>query len=195
MRNRLLARLAFGLLLTELLLVLVSWLLSAMPTVEVRSLLTGEGVRWLIGRMCDCIASPMLAWILFAGMGWGCLRRCGLLSRTSASSRHDRPALISMLVLLVLYVCALLLLTAVPHALLLSATGSLFPSPFSIGFIPLVVLGATLAAMAYGIASGCFSSLTDIYESLLSGIRSFAPIVLFYILIAQIYYTVRFVFL
>ena len=68
MRNRLLARLAFGLLLTELLLVLVSWLLSAMPTVEVRSLLTGEGVRWLISRMCDCIASPMLAWILFAGI-------------------------------------------------------------------------------------------------------------------------------
>lgn len=194
MRNRLLARLAFGLLLAELLLVLVSWLLSAMPTIEVRSLLSGEGVRWLIGRMCDSIASPMLVWILFASMGWGCLQRCGLLSRTATSSRHDHTALISMFVLLVLYVGSLLLLTAVPHALLLSATGSLFPSPFSIGFIPLVTLGVALSAMAYGITSGRFASLTDIYDSLLLGIRSFAPIVLFYILIAQIYYTVLFVF-
>ena len=195
MKNRLLARLALGLLFAELLLVLVSWLLSAMPSVTVRSLLTGEGVRWLIGRMCDCIASPMLVWILMAGMAWGCLRGCGLLSRKTTSSQHDRTAFISMLVLLVLYVGGLLLLIAVPHAVLLSATGSLFPSPFSAGLVPVIALGTTLAAMAYGIASGRFASLTDIYNSLLLGIRSFAPLVLFYILIVQIYHTMIFVFL
>ena len=195
MKSKLLARLAFGLLLAELLLVLVSWLLSTMPSVAVRSLLTGEGVRWLIGRMCDCIASPMLVWILLAGMAWGCLRGCGLLSRKSTSSQHDRTAFISMLILLVLYVSGLILMIAVPHAVLLSATGSLFPSPFSAGFVPVIALGTTLAAMAYGITSGRLASLTDIYDSLLSGIHSCAPLLLFYILVAQIYHTVIFVFL
>ena len=137
----------------------------------------------------------LLTLMLLAGMAWGCLRGCGLLSRKSTSSQHDRTAFISMLILLVLYVSGLILMIAVPHAVLLSATGSLFPSPFSAGFVPVIALGTTLAAMAYGITSGRLASLTDIYNSLLLGIRSFAPLVLFYILIAQIYHTMIFVFL
>ena len=197
MRSKLLARLAFALLLAEILLVLLSWLLSAVPTAEVRSLLTGEGLRWLLGRMSEGLSTPVLVWLVLLGMAWGCLGRSGLLQlRASLShpSSRDRVALVCMSVLVVLYVGVMLLLTVTPHAILLSATGALFPSPFSASIVPVVSFGVTLCAILYGIVSGRINSLADIYLAMLQGIRDVAPLLFFYILFTQIYYTLRFVF-
>lgn len=193
--KKLLPRLALCLLLADVLLVLLSWLMSAMPTVEVRSLLTGEGIRWLLGHSCDMIATPLLAWIVLLGMGVGCLRASGLLTAFSRAGHRDRVALWSTGVLLVLYVVVLLLLTAVPHAILLSATGDLFPSPFSASLVPCLAFGLCLLSIVYGVMSGRFSTLSDIYEALLSGLRSSAVFILFYVLLIQLYYTVSFVFM
>lgn len=203
MKSKLLPRLALALLLAEVLLLLLSWLLSAMPTAEVRSLLTGEGLRWLLGRMSGSLSTPILVWIVLLGMAWGCLRQSGLLasfSRSSSSagsrsSSRDRIALFSVLVLLVFYAFVLMSLTAMPHAILLSATGELFPSPFSASIVPVIAFGITLCAVVYGVVSGRFNTLGEVYQSLVLGLRSVAPVLLFYILIMQIYFTVSFAFL
>lgn len=203
MKSKLLPRLALALLVAEVLLLVSSWMLSAMPTAEVRSLLTGEGLRWLLGRMSESLSTPILVWIVLLGMAWGCMRQSGLLasfSRSSSSaggraSSRDRIALFSVLVLLACYAIVLLLLTALPHAILLSATGKLFPSPFSASIVPAISFGATLCAVVYGIVSGRLNTLNDIYQSLILGIRSVAPVLLFYILVMQIYFTVSFAFL
>ena len=47
-RNRL-ALLAFGLMVGEVLLIILSWLLSATRMEGVRSLLSSEGIRWFFG--------------------------------------------------------------------------------------------------------------------------------------------------
>jgi aminobenzoyl-glutamate transport protein len=196
MKNKLLARLACGLLLAELLLVLASWLLSALPVVEARSLLSGEGIRWLMGQMSDCMATPLLVWILLLGMGIAAVRQSGLLDVFKPGSpKPDRIALLSVVVLFIVLVVVLLLLTAVPHAIMLSATGSLFPSPFSAALVPMIALGMCLLGMVYGVLSGRFASLTDLYEVLVSGIRSCAVVLLFYLLLSQLYFTVTFAFL
>ena len=196
MKNKLLARLAFGLLLAELLLVLASWLLSTLPVVEARSLLSGGGIRWLMGQMSDCMATPLLVWILLLGMGIAAVRQSGLLDVfRPGSPKPDRIALLSVVVLFFVLVIVLLLLTAVPHAIMLSATGSLFPSPFSAALVPMIALGLCLLGMVYGVLSGRFASLTDLYEVLVSGIRSCAVVLLFYLLLSQLYFTVTFAFL
>lgn len=198
MKNKLLPRIALGLVLAELLLVLVSWLLSAMPSVMVRSLLTSEGIRWFLGHFAESIASPILAWILLLGLGWGCLRHCGLLTsfstpRVSLPVR-TRIAQWSVLIFLIIYICIIVLLTAVPHAILLSVTGELFPSPFSASIIPVVAFGLCMVGIIFGVMSGRFSTLSDIYESLIDGLRSTAVLVLFYLLLIQIYFTAFFAF-
>ena len=50
----------FILLIAELALILLSWILSAAGVEGVRSLLSGEGVRWFVGDFARMVASPLL---------------------------------------------------------------------------------------------------------------------------------------
>ena len=146
--------------------------------------------------MSDCMATPLLVWILLLGMGIAAVRQSGLPDVfRPGSPKPDRIALLSVVVLFIVLVIVLLLLTAVPHAIMLSATGSLFPSPFSAALVPMIALGLCLLGMVYGVLSGRFASLTDLYEVLVSGIRSCAVVLLFYLLLSQLYFTVTFAFL
>ena len=144
---------------------LVSWLLSAaFPSSGLRSLLSSEGLRWLMGHFAEMIATPVLAWLLLCAMAWGCLARSGLLLRPT--NYRERRAQVMALLLLAVIVGVMLLLTAIPHAVLLSAVGGLWPSPFSSSLVPVVAV--------------------------LQGIRQAAPLFLFYVLIVQIYESLRF---
>ena len=52
------------LLIAEAVLILLSWILSAMRVDGVRSLLSGEGIRWFFGTFTSMVASPWLAWLV-----------------------------------------------------------------------------------------------------------------------------------
>ena len=68
--KRWLAHIAMLLLVGQLLLLLVSWLLSAVfPVSGIHSLLSGEGLRWFFGSFADMLATPVLVWILLRSMG------------------------------------------------------------------------------------------------------------------------------
>ena len=58
----------------------------------------------------------------------------------------------------------------------------------------MLYFGILSAAVVYGTVAGNYQSLADVYESLLVGIRQAAPLLLFYVLLAQFYYSLRFVF-
>lgn len=186
---------ALVLVLAELVLILVSWLLSAaMPNSGVRSMLSGEGIRWFLGHFGSILATPILSWLLLAAIAIGCLRCCGVFSRPHPYGYRERRALlIGGGVLLVCFV-SIILLAVVPHAVLISATGGYFPSPFSYSLIPVVSLSLCMFSIVYGVIAGTFQSLREVYDSLLYGIRWAAPCVLFYILLIQFYESLRFVF-
>ena len=119
-----LACVAFGV--AELLLVILSWLLSATRLEGVRSLISSEGIRWFVGEFTYTLASPLLVWLLLALVALGCLQRSGLMSR--GRGYRDRVALRVSLSFMIIYVVIICLLTLMPHAILLSVTGSLFQS-------------------------------------------------------------------
>jgi aminobenzoyl-glutamate transport protein len=189
--KRILPHLAFVLVGLQLLLMLVSWLLSAaFPASQFRSLLTGEGLRWFMGSYARLVATPVLAWLLLGAMAYGCLWRSGLLHRPS-SYREHRALMISLL-LMAAIVVVMLLFTVVPHAVLLSAVGGLWPSPFSDSLIPVVAFSVTLVSAVYGLVVGRFEGVADVYHAVLQGIRLCAPLLLFYVLLIQIYESLRF---
>jgi aminobenzoyl-glutamate transport protein len=195
--KRLLAYLVLALALAEVVLVLASWLLSATMAGNVRSLLSSEGVRWFFGGFTTMLASPWLVWLVLLAMAGGCLWQSGIVSiRLPLSSLHyrQRVALRTALILLVIYVAAILALTLVPHAVLLSATGRLFPSPFSRAFVPIVSFGVLLVSVAYGWASGSFRSIASIVSAMSSGIAAAAPLFILYVVFVQFYESLRFVF-
>ncbi|MBR1688450.1 MAG: AbgT family transporter [Prevotella sp.] len=187
------ALLAALLIVAQLLLVLVSWLLSATQTVGVRSLLSSEGIRWFCGRFSDVLASPLLVWLLLAAIAVGCLRDCGLLGLRRPFAYRQRIALGLSATLLLLFLVVLSALAVAPRAILLSASGRLFPSPFSASLVPALSFAIVATSLTYGIISGRYQSLRHVYESLLCGIRSAAPLFLFYVLLAQFYESLLFV--
>jgi len=89
----------------------------------------------------------------------------------------------------------ILMLTVVPHAVLLSATGQLFPSPFSRALVPILSFGLLLLSTVYGWASGRFTTFSDVIDSMAYGISQVAPLFVLYILLVQFCDSLRFVFL
>ena len=67
--------LCLSVVIAETLLVILSWLLSAMRVEGVRSLLSSEGIRWFFSSFNDLIASPVLVWFLLLLCAFGCLQK------------------------------------------------------------------------------------------------------------------------
>lgn len=195
---------AFVLLLAEMLLFILSWLLSATRMEGVRSLISSEGIRWFFGSWQTLFASPLLVWLLLCLIAWGSLRKSGLFSLSpfhlftfSPSppfTFRDRLALRVSLVFLVIYLVILALLTLTPHAILLSATGHLFPSAFSRSLVPVIAFGVCLVSICFGLVSGRLRSLADILDALSLGIARGASLIVVYLFAIQFFESFRFVF-
>ena len=181
----------------ELLLIMVSWLLSATMGDSVRSLLSGEGIRWLLGSFVDTLQTPLLVWLLLLAMAYGCLRACGCLqTRHDAGGRRRRRVLTPLrgaLLLTLLFVAVVIVMVAVPRAVLLSATGSLWPSPFSQALVPLLALGTIIFAVAYGIMTRTFTSFSAVVQALVQGVAEAAPLFVLYVLAVQFVASLAFV--
>ncbi len=188
------------LLIAQVLLVLVSWLLSASMTEGVHSLLSSEGIRWFVGQYVNMLASPLLVWLLLLSMAFGCIRSCGL---SESNSRRANPffryrelaALRLSAIIVILYVLLILSMTVIPHAVLLSATGSLLPSAFTRAIVPILSVGMILFSVTYGLSVGSFKSVHNIVNSLSNGIAWAAPLFVLYVLLLQFYESLKFVFL
>jgi aminobenzoyl-glutamate transport protein len=174
----------------ELLLVMGSWILSAaLPMSGIRSMLSGEGIRFFLGHFADLLATPLLVWLLLLAMAYGVVLRSGVISG-ARSFRSSRARLIALL-FAAAYLAEVLLMALVPHAVLLAASGTLWPSPFSASLVPLTAFGLAMVAAVYGIVAGTITSLADIYESFVDGLRRAAallPICILLVLICESLY-------
>ena len=193
------SKITFTLVVAELLLVILSWLLSATRLEGVRSLLSSEGIRWFFGSFTEMVASPLLVWLLLGLCAWGAVKNSGLHSffsiQSSISYRYrDKVAMRVSLVFLIIYLVVIALLTLAPHAILLSATGSLFPSAFSRSLVPIACFGLCLVSLVFGLISGRLHGLADILEALSTGIAQGAPLIIIYLFAIQLYESLRFVF-
>ena len=191
--NRLYAYSVVVLAIAQVLLVIASWLFSAMMAEGVRSLLSDEGLRWFFGSFTSMLATPALVWLLLLSMAFGCLYQSGLLS-TGLNGYRAHVAWRVVVLLLILYLSVLVSLTAMPHAVLLSSTGQLFPSPFSRAIVPVVSFGIILSSIAYGWTSGRFNSIESVVGSLSFGLAKAAPLFVLYVMLMQFYESLRFVF-
>ena len=195
-----LALLAFWLMVAEALLVILSWLFSATRMESVRSLLSSEGIRWFFGYFTGMVASPLLVWLILLLVALGCLQKSGLAQFFTFSPSHsftfrDKLALRVSLVFLVIYIIIIVLLTLTPHAILLSATGHLFPSAFSRSLVPTLAFGICFISITFGLVSGRLHSLSDILNALSSGIAHGAPLIIIYLFTIQFIESLRFVFM
>ena len=197
MKHKIFAISIFIFIVLQILVILGSWFVTVVfPTLPVRSMLSSEGIRWFLGQYTSNLASPLLVWIVLAGMTYGALRSSGLsraIMHFSNISYRQRFALKVVVAELILFAIVLFLMTFLPQAILLSVTGELFPSSFSRSLIPFVCFLLTLFSITYGLINASFSSLTDIFNSLTSGITATSPWLVIYVFVIQLYYSILFV--
>lgn len=178
------AYLCIALALLQLLLTVFSWVLTALyPELPMRSLLSGDGLRWLFGTSVSNVRTDVLVWLLLAGMAYGCVERSRLpLSAASFRrlSGYERMAVFVVLWEITAIVAAVIVLTFVPHAALLGVQGDIFPSSFSAGAVPLAALSAICVSATYGSLTGAWRGVDGFFSSMLYGMCRIAPLVIVY---------------
>lgn len=197
----------------QLALILLSWLITAaFPELPIRSLLSSEGVRWFFGSFTANQLTPLLAWFITAAMAVGacvrsrlwaafCTKMSGLLHRRDSTDGQqglhyrERIGLRLALAEFMVYVVIMLLLTVVPHAILLSVTGELFPSAFSSSLIPSLSFVLIVMSLSYGVASGTVDSVARMHRVLVGGLEAGARIVPAYVIGVQLYMSLLYVFM
>lgn len=192
------SRLCTVLLVGQCVLVIVSWLLQAMRLEGVRSMLSSEGIRWFIGGFSDIVASRLLVWLILLLIALGSLQQSGVVTFFTTKgerSFRDRLALRVAFGFLAIYAIVICMLTLIPHAILLSVKGSLFPSSFSRSIVPIVCFALTLFSVVYATMSGNKKTGEDILGILSYGIRQGASLIIIYIMAIQFYASLRFVFM
>ena len=166
------AHLVLTLVVLQIVAVLGSWVFKAVsPELPIRSLLSAEGIRWMVGSIGDNLGGRGLVWLLLGSMAFGSVRFCGILD-----------------------VVLLLLLTVLPHAVLLGVTGNLYPSSFSKSFVLLVCLIVCFISVSFGVVSSRLRSFEEVCDCLVAGIAHTLPLWLVYILGIELYACLQFIF-
>lgn len=182
----------------QVLLILVSWLVTAAyPESSIRSMLGSEGIRWFFGHFVNNILSSVLVWIIIIGIAYGAFYSSGLLGvlrhprKITLRQRLAMQLVIAEFILVVVVVC---LLTLMPHAVLLSVTGHLFPSSFTVSLIPVLAFSVCVFSVSYGIVTGRIQTASDLVYVFSCGIVKISPIFLLYILGTTLWTSFGFVF-
>lgn len=190
--NRFSSTLSIVFFLLTLALALFSWIGSIYGLGEVQSLLSAEGIRWVLGHVVEnYVQSPVLGIVLILFMGMGIVLRSGLYDavkrfagRNKLLSRKERRALTLAVGVLLLYFAMLVMSMFLPWNLYWNITGGWLHSPFSKGLVYLLSIGIGLGGMVYGYVSDTFRHLSDVVEGMSSLIaeRSFIFVSLFFII-------------
>lgn len=194
MKSKICAYAMLLLALAQIVLVLLSWLITAaMPEAFPRSMLSPEGIRWFFGSFTENMESPWLVGLLLICIAWGTLQTSGLLHFDRTIYRH-RNALRLVLIELVLFVAVILLLTVVPHAILLNVMGGIEASSFSRSILPYICFAVIVMNLSFGAVSNSLQGIEAMGESLSEGIRMAAPYFVIYILANQLYSSIEYLF-
>ena len=179
----------FTVFIMQLLLIVVSWIVAAFnPASNIRSILGGEGLRWLFRTFVDNINPYAIVWIMLCGMSIGTLVKSRLLNAICSynkTTRYERMALFVVFWETMCMTLTVFILAFIPHAILLSALGTLVPSSFSASVVPLVSFLLCLASLTYGHMTGTYKSIESAFSAMCFGIGGVAPFVIPYVFTAE----------
>lgn len=180
---------AFILIVLQTILIFGSWIVSAaIPDSQIRPLIGAGGLRWFFSSFTEDMASPILVYIILITLTVNVFINsgmCELFSLKRKMNMQKKFALNVVLVELCTFIVLIVLLTAIPHAVLLSVTGELYPSSFSKGLTPMLCFIVTILSTSYGLVSGSLRGVYDIWNSITTGINFLPAVCFVYILLFQ----------
>jgi p-aminobenzoyl-glutamate transporter AbgT len=187
----------------EVMLFLASWLLTAArPDMAMRSLLSAGGIRWFFGNFATNLADPVLVYLIVLAIACGSFVAGGLWDalRKLVTGKHvlltsqQLFALNGSLLMFITEVAVVLLLTFLPHAILLSITGELFPSSFSDSIVPILAFIVTSVSVFYSLLSRRLHNVYEVGQAMSSSGRWLMPLLLLYVFASVFYHSFNYVF-
>lgn len=163
-------RISLTFFLLTVVLALFSWIGSVYGIGEVQSLLSAEGIRWMLGHVVEnYVHAPALGIVLVLFMGMGIGIRAGLYGalkrfcrKEKQLSRKERRALAISALAFGLYVALIGVALLLPWNFLYGVTGSWSHSPFAKGLVYILSVGIGLSGMVYGYVSDVFRGWKDV---------------------------------
>lgn len=181
-------------------LVLLSWIAAAArPDWPIRTLISDTGLRWLVGSMEANIESPLLVWLILGMLSFGSYFGGGLnvalheLVCRKKPSFRTRMALYLVSFEALLFFVVMVLLCIVPHAPLLSITGSLIPGCLEHGAIPLLCFIVMLCSVSFAVMSGQCRTPSRLVWLLSYGVRRWSWLVPLYVVWMELIASLAFV--
>lgn len=168
------------------LLPIVSWIASIYHS-DINGLLSPAGIRWMFSSVVDNFADVPLAHILTGLVTLSILHTSGVLSAFTRrpSLKQRRAALITLTAAVALLILFSLLLI-LPHAVLLSAFGTISHSALAHGWYGLLALYLIVISNIYAYTSGRLYTLADFLQAHTSLIRSISPYFILLFLSSQL---------
>lgn len=183
--------------LLTIVLALFSWIGSIYGLGAVQSLLSTEGIRWILGHVIEnYVYTPALGVVLLLFMGLGIGVHAGLgdalkrlFQRKKLLSRKERRSVILASITILIYIGVFALLMVLPWNFLQSITGSWLYSPFSKGFIYIFSVGVGCSGLVYGYASETFRKVSDVVEGMSCLIGRYASYFVGLFFVVQFFYS------
>ena len=201
MRSKVCAWVSLALVCLQVLLIVASWIITAaMPDLPMRSLLSSGGIRWIFGHFASNLNSSVLVDIILLVIAFGKASFSGMNSAIADIVRRkrlrylDRVAIWVVLIELVISIIVIALLTLVPHAILLSVTGHLYQSSFSMSIVSIIFVVMLICSISFGVISNRLSTLRQAYEAMIYGITRFAWLFPIYIFGMELICSIAYVF-
>ena len=94
----------------------------------------------------------------------------------------------------IFFILLMLALVMAPHAILLNVMGCLFPSSFSASLVPYCCFSLMVMSVSYGVMSDRMKNVVSVYEALVSGTGKSGGLLLIYVIGAQLYHSIIFLF-
>lgn len=200
-KDKIKASVVFGLVIAQLAVILGSWLYSAaFPESSVRAILSDSGIRWFFGTFVANLASPLLVYIILLDFAVGSCVYSGMwrvIASFFCRSHNSEPiklgSLLAPLVTVVLEVAVVLALTVPRHAILLSATGSLFPSSFSVSLVAILAFLLFTASIVFGLFSGTLHNYREVIHCCVRGGSNLKFILAIYVLAMELWKMIEYV--
>lgn len=164
------SRLSIFFFLMTVVLALFSWVANIYGWGDIQSLLSAEGIRWLLGHVVEnYVSCPALGIVLILLMGLGIAVHSGLYGilkrlcqKEKLLSHKERWALTLTMAVWGIYVMLVVASLLLPWNFMWGITGSWLYSPLSKGFVYVLSIGLGLSGVVYGYVSGNFRRLSDI---------------------------------
>ncbi|MCF0224522.1 MAG: hypothetical protein HUK20_09640 [Fibrobacter sp.] len=177
--------------------ILSSWIVNALwPALGIRSLLSGSGLRWLLGGCVSDLSGETLVWMLIGCVLTGCLVWSELpkkIIRYSKNDYRERFAVDCFFLTVAVGVVLCAIMAAYPRSSLLSVSGHLFPGPFAKAAAIVIGMAIFVGSVVFSLLTRKIKNCETAEKACVFGLEHFGPVMIVYVLLKQFIGMVRFV--